>query len=357
MKESARKRYGERDERYHSLVHEMEELRLSESAEGFTGYYFALNSIPPRSRVLEFGPASGYMTRYLKEQLDCDVTIIELDPECAASSGEFASSTFVGNIDDLGWVDWLGEEQFDVITFCDVLEHLNDPWNVLSICKNFLKDDGTVLCSIPNIAHHSIVAGLLENRFDYTPCGLLDQTHIRFFTSSSIMKMIEEAGFVVEKNGHTVSKDLFEESPFPWISSCAKSKAVFELQKTLANKEVHAIFQYVFQLKKREWTISQGHVGFELLPESDFISESDFILIPSVSNMVNQLKTETSEKINSLHVDLQKALSELETERVHLKSVVDSHAVSIWNMVIRFLSIFFVLKQWRKPFRKKHTIN
>ena len=137
--------------------------------------------IKPFSRVLEFGCAKGRMTRYMKEKLNCDVSIVELDAESFSEARGFAQGGFCGDIEEYGWIEYFSGEIFDYILFADVLEHLRNPETVLRETVQFLKPDGEILVSIPNIGHHDILANLYLNRFSYTSLGLLDNTHIHFW--------------------------------------------------------------------------------------------------------------------------------------------------------------------------------
>jgi 2-polyprenyl-3-methyl-5-hydroxy-6-metoxy-1,4-benzoquinol methylase len=94
--------------------------------------------------------------------------------------------------------DWVATctEQFDTILALDVLEHLEDPWTVLGRARYLLFPDGLVVASIPNIRFIKVVADLAaRGRFDYRDAGVLDRTHLRFFTRRSIISMFEGAGF------------------------------------------------------------------------------------------------------------------------------------------------------------------
>jgi len=85
-----------------------------------------------------------------------------------------------------------------VIVFADVLEHLRQPEEILSRCKQLLLPSGFVIASIPNIAHWSMRWNLLFGRFDYTNLGLLDRTHLRFFTYKSAFDLFEKSGYAVD---------------------------------------------------------------------------------------------------------------------------------------------------------------
>lgn len=144
------------------------------------------------SRVLELGPATGYMTHAFTER-GCTVVGIELDPDMAAKAEQFTERMIVGDIDGLDLAQELGEERFDAIVAADVLEHLRDPLKALVELKKFLKPDGSFVISFPNVAHGSVRLSLLSGRFDYQDIGLLDSTHLRFFTRESFEELLDEA--------------------------------------------------------------------------------------------------------------------------------------------------------------------
>ena len=91
------------------------------------------------------------------------------------------------------------EECYDLITFNDVLEHVVDPVEVLSATAPLLAEGGRVLATIPNVGYAPVVVDLARNRWEYTDEGLLDRTHLRFFTRASCIGLFEEAGFDVEQ--------------------------------------------------------------------------------------------------------------------------------------------------------------
>jgi SAM-dependent methyltransferase len=88
-------------------------------------------------------------------------------------------------------------EKFDALVFGDVLEHLRDPWRVLSELRNLMTPDGTCVACVPNVGHWSLVRQLLSGRWDYADSGLLDRTHVRFFTLETAVEMFQKAGWRV----------------------------------------------------------------------------------------------------------------------------------------------------------------
>ena len=90
------------------------------------------------------------------------------------------------------------DEAFDLISFNDVLEHILDPWQTLRDCHRHLTPGGRVLAAIPNIQYAPVVRDLLKGRWTYTDDGILDRTHVRFFTRASMVELFESTGYTVE---------------------------------------------------------------------------------------------------------------------------------------------------------------
>lgn len=156
-----------------------------------------IHLVGTNKKVLEFGCATGNMSRILHEQYQCDIIGVEIVPEAADIAREFCSKVFIGNIEELDFEKELEPKTFDVIIFADVLEHLKYPLNILKKILVFLKDDGFVLASIPNIAHASIIMELIKGNFRYKSLGLLDDTHLRFFTKHGIYELFEKSGYII----------------------------------------------------------------------------------------------------------------------------------------------------------------
>lgn len=168
--------------------------------------FWIVEQLKPGSVVLEFGPANGRLTRYMKEKLHCKVYLVEIDEEAGKQALQYAEDLVVGDIETYEWVERYQNIKFDFFVFADVLEHLRNPERVLAQGKHLLKPDGTVLLSVPNFAHNSVLINLLKNRLEYTTVGLLDDTHIHMFTKESLENMLGRAGYVVSKRIGTYRK-------------------------------------------------------------------------------------------------------------------------------------------------------
>ena len=152
-----------------------------------------LGLIEPGSLVLETGCANGRFSAVLTE-IDCRVVGIEIDPQAAEQAKEFCANVIVGDLEtEETWAQIPGG--FDTIIFGDVLEHLVRPWRVLRALRDRLKPGGSIIVSIPNIAHWDTRIGLLRGRFDYQENGLLDATHLRFFTRRTAYELLRECGY------------------------------------------------------------------------------------------------------------------------------------------------------------------
>lgn len=147
-------------------------------------------------RVLEAGCASGHVSEMLKAQ-GCTVVGIENDSTVVEPAMQWLERIIVRNLDDDGLWDELDGEFFDAILFGDVLEHLHDPLAALTHSVKHLLPAGTVVISVPNIAHADVKIALMKGTFPYTESGLLDQTHIYFFTKDSLIDLVRKAGLVV----------------------------------------------------------------------------------------------------------------------------------------------------------------
>lgn len=157
---------------------------------------------PPQTplKILDVGCACGASLLSIKNKFpSADLHGIELDP----GSWSIASKLFPvtqGNVEeDLDYP----LESFDYIIFGDVLEHLHQPQAVLVNMKRYLKPGGMILASIPNIMHISVLGDLLNGNFTYQDSGILDRTHLRFFTKGEIQKMFSRAGYEITDMGNT----------------------------------------------------------------------------------------------------------------------------------------------------------
>jgi 2-polyprenyl-3-methyl-5-hydroxy-6-metoxy-1,4-benzoquinol methylase len=146
--------------------------------------------------VLDLGCGSGVMGRKLRETGKAtEVVGVEIFPSAAAEAEKFYQKVHVGDIEEMT-LDYAGH--FDYVICGDVLEHLKDPYQVMRKIYQWLKPGGKVLVCLPNVRNYHVVRDLIfRGKWEYAAAGIMDKTHLRFFTRSSCRQMIKDAGFEV----------------------------------------------------------------------------------------------------------------------------------------------------------------
>jgi 2-polyprenyl-3-methyl-5-hydroxy-6-metoxy-1,4-benzoquinol methylase len=169
------------------------------------GYYTnirqeMLDFLPKNAKkVLDVGCGQGSFAMAVKDQNDAEVWGIELMEDEAKMAESVLHEVFIGPCEN--HIDKLPDNYFDTIFFNDVLEHLVDPYMVLEQMKSKLSPNGVIISSIPNLRYHNALSSLvLKKDFKYEDHGVMDKTHMRFFTKKSIRRMYEEAGFEVKQH-------------------------------------------------------------------------------------------------------------------------------------------------------------
>jgi 2-polyprenyl-3-methyl-5-hydroxy-6-metoxy-1,4-benzoquinol methylase len=187
--------------RYHYDIDESDENSV---------YTMELRMIGAAKRVLEFGCSSGFMTKALKER-GCWVVGIDLNEEDAAGAARYADDLIIADLERDDFVAKLGGGSFDVLLFGDVLEHLRDPLATLREARELLAPGGFVVISVPNIAFVDVRMMLLRGAFEYRDDGLLDRTHVHFFTRASLNAMLDAAGLLVVETSRAIRQPFTSE--------------------------------------------------------------------------------------------------------------------------------------------------
>lgn len=158
-------------------------------------YAAVLRRLTPRGSILEVGCHTGYFTRAL-EAAGHSVVGLESDAEAAAEACASGSNVLVGDIEDEAVLSNI-PGKFDFILFMDVLEHLRDPEATLCRIRPLLNTDSRVLITGPNVGYFIVRLWLLLGRWEYQDTGILDRTHLHFYTRSTWRKMVEHSGYRV----------------------------------------------------------------------------------------------------------------------------------------------------------------
>lgn len=154
----------------------------------------------PSARLLEVGCGNGKTAAFAKSEGKCGwCTGVELCEGPAAEARKRLDEVFVGNVEQLE-LD-LPAASFDILILSEVLEHLADPGAVLRKLRRFLKPGAIVLAGSPNVCHHSVVRMVVAGRWDYEGKGIMDATHLRWFTARSFRALFADAGYAVDQVG------------------------------------------------------------------------------------------------------------------------------------------------------------
>lgn len=215
-----------------------------------------IRQISSGSTILEFGPANGRLTKYLKEALNCNIYIVEIDAAAAKDAMEYAVKGIIDDIENFLWLDQWKEIAFDYIIFADVLEHLRNPQLVLKQTKLLLKEEGKVFISVPNVAHNSLLINLYNNIFEYTPVGLLDNTHIHLFAYNTLKEFCRYAGFIPVIEDATYSRVGANEV------NASYTQVPRDMAKFLKQRKFSNVYQFVFTLQKKDF-VENNNTSFQ----------------------------------------------------------------------------------------------
>jgi SAM-dependent methyltransferase len=152
--------------------------------------------IAPGSLVLDVGCGPGVLGEYLGRERNCTVDGIEHNLEAAALARRSYHKVLVGDLETFDF-EALKGASYDYIVCADVLEHLRQPEVVVRQLTSLLSKNGRLILSIPNVAYAGLIAALLNGEFRYRGLGLLDATHLRFFTRKSLLEWLAGMGLSV----------------------------------------------------------------------------------------------------------------------------------------------------------------
>ncbi len=157
-----------------------------------------VDSLPvnPNARLLEVGCGNGDTGAYALATQKCGWCAgVELWPDAAREASKRISEVLVGDVEQIA-LPW-SPESFDVLVMSEVPEHLRDPWATLRRLHRFLKPGALVVSGSPNVAHHSVLRMLIRGRWNYQATGLMDWTHLRWFTPATYREMFQICGYKV----------------------------------------------------------------------------------------------------------------------------------------------------------------
>lgn len=150
----------------------------------------------PEASILEVGCAHGGTGALALAQNKCQRYVgIEISPEVAGIARTKLTEVLTANIEEVDLP--FPEQSFDALVLSEVLEHLIDPWETVSRLSQLVKPGGLVLASSPNISHYSVIGNLVKGSWVLTDRGVMDRTHLRWFTPQLFTELFEQSGFDV----------------------------------------------------------------------------------------------------------------------------------------------------------------
>ncbi len=256
--------------------------------------------------ILELGCSSGYLSRFLKQDLGCHVVGIDIDPQALAQAAEFCDLALVADLDQDAWLPQIAGERFDTILCADVLEHLKNPAAVLKNLQPYLKPNGRVLASIPNVAHASIRLELLQGHFDYERLGILDDTHLHFYTLDGCIGMLMQAGYLCQDVAYSIH-DLADEVIVEHLQNVGL-EASAACRKLLHQPEATA-FQFILEARPAAPELLR-HKPPALTPKP-LVSSGAFY------SLKQEAIEELERQVQLLQEDRKRVISELNAQSVH----------------------------------------
>lgn len=182
-----------------STAHGGQQAYSTKTSEYFAGArrdYIAELPVNPQARILEIGCGAGGTGALALSEGKCgSYSGVELCLKAADEAKQKLTEVVVGNIEELQ-LSW-GPATFDAAILSEVLEHLVDPWAALRKIRPVLKPDALVFASSPNISHYRAIHMLLRGQWDLTDVGLMDRTHLRWFTPNTYRALFESCGYAV----------------------------------------------------------------------------------------------------------------------------------------------------------------
>ena len=184
--------------------------------------------IPPGSCCLiEIGCSSGALAREFKKiNPAAHYRGVDIVADYAELARRHCDEVMVMDIEQADATFFAAQRDRDCWIFADALEHLSDPWSVLRRIREVIPGHGQVVACIPNAQNWALIAKLCVGEFRYEDSGLLDRTHLRFFTRKTMIELFRDAGFEVAEANSRIYEDGLSERFLPLVAAFAKAAGV-----------------------------------------------------------------------------------------------------------------------------------
>ena len=168
----------------------------------------AIKKLIPRRRpltILDIGCGSGTLGNLLKSDTEISVFGVDISSRAVEAAQSVLDGAWVVDIESPGpWPREMGDQRYDLVLISEVLEHLFSPEHLLRTVRGFLKDEGTIIITVPNILFWRNRLRILFGHFEYEEVGLMDRGHIHFFSWHSFNELFRQESFFIEAEAHVV---------------------------------------------------------------------------------------------------------------------------------------------------------
>ena len=271
-----------------------------------------LNLIPAVSSgyALDVGCSTGYLSKLLSQK-GYKVAGIEINEDSAKKAEKFCSRVVISDLDKVLISSLFDIGTFDLIVYGDVLEHLKNPWLVLHESRKLLNENGYIVASIPNIAHGAIRLSLLNGQFNYSNYGLLDNSHIRFFTKDSVISLFEKSGYKIEELDRTIYPIFSDRDSLvvPYVCSSSFSQ---ELIQFIEDSEESSTLQFIVKAYPESLQGWCSYLNQKLIKSSLSLSA------------VNSQLDQTQSQLEQTQSQLEQTQSQLEQTQSQLHEIESS---------------------------------
>lgn len=297
------------------------------------------------SVILDIGCSSGMLGRYLSRKKGCVIDGIDIDESALKNCHPIYRKVIIKNLETDDVMNELIAESYDFIVVADVIEHLNQPEKLLRQLRLLIKPHGTIIFSVPNITHIAASLELLSGRFNYAPNGLLDNTHLRFYSYQNLVEKLANSGLYLWAL-ETVHRDLTETEfgdaqvnlfPRQWLDALIASRPDSLVYQWIVSTRIYPSLEIVNDLARQKRRSISPIFTTALYWERDADSGFNEInKLPGYKKEIGNNEVEVefhfpiseTEKIHRIRID---PASEVKSIWLKSAKIIDSQNVVLWR--------------------------